>query len=60
MDITIQVTNGSDLQIRFDVRVRGESTGELMMERGDFTKFADLLFGRNYTLTGCEPKKEII
>ena len=56
MDIELKVINGTDREIRFEVHMRGESKGELMVERSDFTRFADLIFGRDYKIIGNQTK----
>jgi hypothetical protein len=56
MELEVKVTNGTDKEIRFEIHIGGESKGELMMLRTDFTKFIDLLFGRDYSITSNKPQ----
>ena len=53
--IELRVINGTDKEIRFEVHIDGNSKGELMMDREDFSKFADLIFGRNYKVVTNVP-----
>jgi len=41
----LHITNSTDKQLRFQVLVEGQDSGELMMSREALTRLADRLFG---------------
>lgn len=50
MKIHMNVVGGTDKTVRFEVVVNGILTGQLQMNRDDFTKFCGLVFQDSYTL----------
>ena len=55
MDIEIDVVGGTIKNTRSKLKINGNLTGELTMDRSDFTKFCDLLYKTGYSITGKAP-----
>jgi hypothetical protein len=52
MNIQIDVVGGTIKNTRLKLNINDTMTGELTMDRSDFTKFCDLLFKTGYSITG--------
>jgi hypothetical protein len=50
MLVELHALGGPDKEIRFRVEIDGKECGELQTGREEFTRLADLIFGRNYKL----------
>jgi hypothetical protein len=60
MVIEMEVVGGTGKHVRVGLDISGDRVGELLIERADFTRFAELLFEGNYKLTKHQClKKEI-
>lgn len=49
--MTLEIIGSTDKLIRFQVKINGTENGELSMGREEFTRFAELVCGKHYTIT---------
>lgn len=49
--MTLEVIGSTDKLVRFQVKINGAENGELSMGRDEFTRFAELVCGKHYTIT---------
>lgn len=59
MNTEIEVIGGTDKMVRCNLKINGHSAGELQIQREEFTKFSDLLFGKAYTVVGSILEKKV-
>ena len=52
MNIEIEVVGGTVKNVRAKLNINESMTGELTMDRSDFTKFCDLLYRNGYSISG--------
>lgn len=51
MVIEMEVVGGTGKHVRVGLDISSDRVGELLIERADFTRFAELLFEGTYKLT---------
>lgn len=51
LEIELLVVGSTDKMVRFDVKVSGQSAGELLTTREDFTKIAEKFFDGIYLVS---------
>lgn len=60
MKINLYITGGTDKAVRANLEIAGEICGNLQIERSNFTKFCELLYGESgYSIVEQQPMKVI-